>query len=411
MTRTSAVLVLLALLMSACGGSGGAAPAASSTPGPSPAVSPGPDASPSPQPSPLRLEDLVTVQATATRLNLSQALDLQFGPDGMAYIVEQAGTIQRFDPNGDGADAVEFLDIRSRVAEGGEMGLLGLALHPEFATNGQFFVHYTQDNPRQSVIARFESDGSRADVASELEILRIDQPFSNHNAGSLAFGPVDGLLYVPLGDGGSGGDPNGHGQNLQTLLGSILRLDINRSDAGRNYRIPQDNPFFGNTAGIRQEIYAFGLRNPFKISFDSPPGEIPQLWAADVGQDRLEEVNLIRAGGNYGWNIMEGSACFSPAQGCSSAGLEMPLTEYGRELGRSVTGGYVYRGERIPELTGHYIFGDFVSGRMFALNPQSSEGLIVLAELNLPISSFGRDAAGEIYIVDYTGALFKLIRR
>ena len=390
--------ILVCAIFSACssGGSGAAlAPAPSTSPGP----------------TPTDFSRLIELRRVASNLQLNQALDLQFDRAGRAYIVEQAGVIQRVDISGDGSQASIFLDIRERVSSGGEMGLLGLALHPEFSNNGQFVVNYTRSNPRETLISRFIGTDAVADAGSEAVLLRVAQPFSNHNAGSLAFGPEDGALYVPLGDGGSGGDPQNLAQNPSRLLGKILRLDIDNPDPGLAYGIPQDNPFFGNEQGIREEIYALGLRNPYKISFDLNSDSGQRLWAADVGQDRFEEVNLIESGANYGWRIVEASACFSPSQGCDTSGLVLPIIEYGRDVGRSITGGYVYRGTQIPELVGYYIFGDFVSGELLAFDTATGSELLRLGNAGFSISSFGQDPQGEIYVLDYAGAVFKLGKR
>ena len=230
----------------------------------------------------------------------------------------------------------------------------------------------------------------------------MEQPYANHNGGQILFGP-DGFLYVGLGDGGSAGDPKGHGQNTGTLLGTILRLDVSSLDAVGSYAIPADNPFVG-VEGARPEIWAYGLRNPWRFTFDSETGD---LWAADVGQNALEEVDLVRAGLNYGWKIMEGDECFS--RSCDTRGLELPITVYGRDDGCSITGGYVYRGGRLPSLYGAYVYGDYCSGKIWALRYDGSRVTesIQLADTSLRISSFAEDADGELYILDLEGEIYR----
>ncbi len=325
------------------------------------------------------------------------------------FVVEQLGVIRVFENSANASVADVFLNISSRVLYGGEMGLLGLAFHPNFSANGYFYVDYTVDNPRRTVISRFSTssdDPNVANVSSEFILLVVEQPFTNHKGGQIAFG-LDGYFYIALGDGGGAGDPLGNGQNRSTLLGSILRIDVNSASAGLNYSIPVDNPFVGNTAGYREEIYAYGLRNPWRFSFD-PATE--WLWAADVGQNTIEEVDLIEKGKNYGWNIMEGSLCYSPSTGCNQTGLALPIWEYNHTLGYSVTGGFVYHGLLLPELVGSYVYGDYGSGRIWALqyngtgSPINTE--IVDSTLNIP--SFGLDENNELYICAFDGKIYRL---
>ena len=325
------------------------------------------------------------------------------------FVVEQAGRIYVF-PNDDSTRGAEiFLDISDRVSRSAnEEGLLGLAFHPEYPANGDFYVYYSATNPRRSVLSRFVVDGSepnRADQASEQVILEVAQPYGNHNGGALVFGP-DGYLYVGLGDGGSGGDPQGHGQNLGTLLGSIIRIDPDAPSAGNLYGIPVDNPF-SNRDGARGEIFAYGLRNPWRFSFD-PVTKL--LWVGDVGQNAIEEIDIVGSGLNYGWNIMEGSHCFSPRSGCATGGLEMPVVEYDHSEGCSVTGGYVYRGKRLAMLYGAYVYGDFCTGRIWAL--RFDNGQIIerrrIVDSGPQISSFGVDEAGELYLTAFDGRLYRL---
>jgi glucose/arabinose dehydrogenase len=244
-------------------------------------------------------------------------------------------------------------------------------------------------------------DSNAADPQSESILLEIAQPFSNHKGGRLVFGP-DGYLYLGPGDGGSAGDPNGNGQNRSVLLGKILRIDVAQSP----YGIPPDNPFAGNTEGFREEIYAYGVRNPWRFSFDSVTG---WLWVADVGQDLYEEIDIVEKGKNYGWNIMEGKHCYGSPQ-CSTAGLVLPIWEYSHHEGQSITGGFVYRGAKLPELSGAYIYGDFVAGKIWALryDGQAAPTNSLLSDTNLNISSFGIDKDGEIYFLAFDGKIYTL---
>lgn len=346
------------------------------------------------------------------KLNFLRPVDFQHAGDGSdrIFVVEQRGVISVFvnDPAVDGKS--NFLDISARVKDqGNEEGLLGLAFHPDYQSNGYFFVYYTAASPNRTVVSRFRvspSNLNQADPNSELVILEFSQPFSNHNGGQLAFGP-DGFLYIASGDGGSGGDPQNHGQRRETLLGAILRIDVDQQANGKNYGIPGDNPFAGNGSGHAEEIYAYGLRNPWRMSFDSETGT---LWAADVGQNRFEEVNIIKNGGNYGWRTMEGFNCFNPATGCDQAGLEMPVWEYSQTNGdRSITGGFVYRGKEVDQLKGLYVYGDFVSRRIWALdfsnlqNPKNTE----IFRPDFAVASFGVDQDNELYICGFDGKIYK----
>lgn len=324
------------------------------------------------------------------------------------FVLLQPGVIMTFANDQNVETESVFLDIRERVSDrGNEEGLLGLAFDPDFRANGYFYVYYSAANPRRSVLARFtaHSDGGTSDTASERIIMEIEQPYSNHNGGQIAFGP-DGYLYIGLGDGGSRGDPQGNGQNLATLLGSIIRIDVSTLDEKGSYSIPTDNPFVG-AEGAREEIWAYGIRNPWRFSFDRTSGE---LWMADVGQNRFEEVNIVRRGLNYGWNTIEGSSCFKPSRGCDAQGLEMPIAEYGREGGCSVTGGYVYRGKWLSSLYGAYIYGDFCSGKIWALRHDGNQIIeqLELVDSRLEISSFGEDQLGEIFIMSFDGGIYRL---
>ncbi len=345
-------------------------------------------------------------------LNFSRPVDLQHAGDGSnrLFVVEQTGVIRVFPNTTNVAAADTFLDIRGRVNDSGnEEGLLGLAFHPNYAANGYFYVNYTAANPRRTVIARYRvsaSNPNRAEAASEFILLTINQPYENHNGGQIAFGPQDGYLYIGMGDGGSGGDPQNNGQDRRTLLGDMLRIDVDNPSAGRNYGIPADNPLVGNTSGYREEIYAWGLRNPWRFSFDAETG---WLWLADVGQNSREEIDIVEKGRNYGWRIMEGKNCYDPPSGCNQSGLALPIWDYGRSSGASVTGGYVYRGTRVAPLAGAYVYGDFVSGRIWALrydgvNPPDNSLLI---DTNLSIASFGLDENKELYLCAFDGRLYR----
>ncbi|MDP2654289.1 MAG: PQQ-dependent sugar dehydrogenase [Candidatus Omnitrophota bacterium] len=360
-----------------------------------------------------RVSGIIPLEAFP-HLTFEQPVDLQHSPDGSdrLFVVEQKGMIRVFQNIPATKSTAAFLDIRDRVFAGHmEEGLLGLAFHPQYRTNGLFYVYYSAKDPRRSVLARFQRSASnpvQADIQSQSIILEVPQPYGNHNGGQIAFGP-DGYLYVALGDGGGSGDPHGNGQNLKTLLGKILRIDVDRPVSGRAYGIPPDNPFVGHAVGGREEIYAYGLRNPWRFSFDPLT---KQLWAGDVGQDKpLEEVNIIRKGKNYGWNILEGRECFNPPQGCSTLGLELPVWQYTSDKGRSITGGYVYRGKKIPGLYGKYIYADFMSGNIWALasdGKKTTVNKLIHADPGLYISSFGVDQDQELYFCSFNGNIYRL---
>ncbi len=320
-------------------------------------------------------------------------------------LVDQGGAIYVIYNGPEPQPAELFLDITGRVRTNGrEEGLLGLAFDPDFEFNGRFYAYYSASSPRRTVLSRFDHgpEGPERTASSEQVLLEIEQPFPNHNGGMIEFGP-DGLLYVGLGDGGSRGDPTGNGQNRSTLLGSLLRIDVSGNTAA--YRIPTDNPFAGEPDG-RGEIWAYGLRNPWRFSFDPATG---QLWLADVGQQRLEEIDLIEKGGNYGWNITEGTDCFGSTS-CDRTGLVEPVFAYDHSLGCSITGGYVYRGSAIPDLQGAYVYGDFCSGRIWGL--RYADGKVVeqrqIARAAGSISSFAQDAAGELYVITFTDGVQRI---
>lgn len=340
---------------------------------------------------PVRL-DLV-VGGLSSPLYVTHARD----GSGRLFIVERGGRIKVLQP---GATApTVFLDISSRVLAGGERGLLGLAFHPQYPATGRFFVNYTRQPDGDTVIAEYRVSPTDPNVAGTAEtvLLTVFQPFSNHNGGMVQFGP-DGFLYIALGDGGSGNDPGNRAQNPDELLGKILRIDVNGSSAGLPYGIPADNPFAGPVPG-RDEIYALGLRNPFRFAFDRATGD---LVAADVGQNEREEIDVIVRGGNYGWRVFEGTRCTGNGPGaCDPAAFTPPIAEYDHSLGRcSITGGYVYRGALSTLPAGAYVFGDFCTGEIFLLQ---GSAISVLLDTTLGISSFGEDAAGEVYVVALGG--------
>lgn len=371
-------------------------PTAAALPAPTPAV------------GPLRP---MTVERAFPNLTFRHLTNLVQPDDGLdrIFVTEQGGRILAFANQQQVAEPVLFLDLSSRVSEeGDEEGLLGLAFDPDYRRNGYFYVYYSAAGPRRSILSRFSASQNgqgRADPDSELILMEIPQPYSNHNGGQLAFGP-DRYLYVGLGDGGSAGDPHGHGQNKATLLGSILRIDVAGSTEQERYRIPADNPFVG-APGARGEIWAYGLRNPWRFSFDWETG---LLWAADVGQNSWEEIDLVQKGTNYGWNVTEGAHCFSPRSGCDRAGLQPPVTEYSSAEGCSVIGGYVYRGARLPSLAGAYIYGDFCSGKIWGIRYDGGlkEGPTLLADSGLLITSFGQDFAGNLYILSRNSGIYRL---
>ncbi len=342
-------------------------------------------------------------------LSFSRPVDFQSPEDSSnrIFVVEQGGTIKVFPNDENSSNAETFLDIRGNInTEANEQGLLGLAFHPDFSSNGYFYVNYTP-NTGLSVTSRFQvstANPDQADPNSELILLEIPQPFTNHNGGQLAFGP-DGYLYIASGDGGSGGDPGNNAQNLSNLLGAVLRIDVDGVSNGLNYAIPTANPFVGQ-ANTREEIYAYGFRNPWRMSFDTQTGS---LWSGDVGQDEREEINVITAGGNYGWKLFEGTFCFSGD--CNDSGLIEPAFEYNHNGNdQSITGGHVYRGSQTPSLVGKYIYADFIDGRIWALDAtQNNPNNTLLLNSSLNISSFGVDNDNELYFCAFDGSIYRLV--
>ena len=327
------------------------------------------------------------------------------------FVADQRGKIYVFQNSQDVTESKVFLDIRDRVQykdNENEEGFLGMAFHPMYKQNGEFFVYYTTNKePHVSVVSRFrvsKDDPNLAIAASEEEILRIPQPFWNHNGGTLAFGK-DNMLYIGMGDGGSANDPLGNGQKMDTLLGKILRINIDAKDPGLNYAIPKDNHFY-NMPGARKEIYAVGFRNIWRMSFDRETGE---LYAADVGQNLWEEINIVVKGHNYGWGLREGRHSFGPYEAAPRTRLDDPIWEYDHQVGLSITGGLVYRGRNLPELYGKYLYADFVTGKLWALKYDPNKHTVLSNEAipgqTLPVITFGDDEAGEVYftIVTATG--------
>ncbi|MGE5637562.1 MAG: PQQ-dependent sugar dehydrogenase [Chloroflexota bacterium] len=340
-------------------------------------------------------------------LTFNQPIGIYSAYDGTnrLFVVEQPGVIRVFNNSASAVSSSIFLDISTRVVFGGEQGLLGLAFHPNYATNGYFYVDYVVNNPLRTVIARYSTstiNSNQAQSNSEFVLLEINQPFSNHKGGQLAFGP-DGYLYIGMGDGGSEGDPFDNGQNRSTLLGKILRIDVNSPSAGKNYTIPSDNPFVGNTAGYKEEIYAYGFRNPWRFSFDQPT---QRLWVGDVGQDREEEIDIVEKGKNYGWKIMEGTL---PYAGGNETGLVLPVWEYGHDQGNAIIGGYVYRGSTATAIAGSYIYGDYGTGKIWALalNGTGTPNNVLLSNSGLTLSSFGVDGNSELYVCAFNGKIYK----
>lgn len=379
----------------------------------------------------------ISIQNIASDLQSPVAMGVPGDGSGRLFICEQRGTV-RIIQNGK-LLLIPFLDLRkkmislSRIYD--ERGLLGIAFHPNFKSNRKFYVYYSIETEmkgmnHKNVLAEFTASASNPNVAKPEGkiLLEIQHPKMNHNGGQLAFGP-DGYLYFSVGDGGGAGDKHGttgNGQNLNTLLGKILRIDVSKGSAytivnnGVTYYIPLDNPFIRENT--KPQIWAYGLRNPWRFSFDRKTGK---LFCADVGQDEYEEINIIKKGGNYGWKIMEGTHCFDPKENCNKKGLEMPINEYNHSVGKSVTGGYVYRGKSFPSFIGKYIFADW-TGPMFYLTETTGKkwlrGDLIISNRpseDMRILSFGEDEQGELYILTSddvspfsdTGALYKLVLR
>ncbi len=355
----------------------------------------------------------------------SPVLALQAPGDAATwYVVEQGGRVRAFANAADVSGATTFVDLRARVTSGGEAGLLGMAFHPEYPTDPRVYLSYTTtvNGELVSRISAFRTTDSGATLApdSEQVLLSLTQPAFNHNGGHVAFGPGDGLLYVGLGDGGGTGDPSapiGNGQKLTTLLGKMLRIDVDGTSGGLPYRIPSGNPYAGNApcangsgAAPCPEIFAYGFRNPWRWSFDRDGAD---LWVGDVGQGAREEVDLVVAGGNYGWRCFEGTQPYNADCGPNAGISEPPLLEYDHDAGQAITGGYVYRGASIPALRGRYVFGDFVTGRLWhvpnTVTPTRTVTAAQAFETGLALVSFAEDVAGELYVVGYGGGLHRVV--
>ncbi|XDD48744.1 sorbosone dehydrogenase family protein [Leptospira sp. WS92.C1] len=354
----------------------------------------------------------IQISLTEVSAGFNQPTDLQFPPGESEtfLLTEQKGKIRWGKVRKNESGTLLTLNVLSEA----EQGLLGLTFHPDFAKNGKIYLNYVlkiggKDTSRIGEwTVSSPKDLPNSKITSERIILEVVQPYPNHNAGQLAFGQ-DGFLYVGWGDGGWKDDPKKNGQNPKTLLGSMLRLDVNSSENGKQYKIPVDNPFI-NDACCAPETFAYGFRNPWRYSFD-PQG---RLIVADVGQDLWEEVDIVEKGLNYGWNIKEAAHCFDPKKNCDSKGLKDPIYEYGREEGQSITGGYVYSNRAIGDLNGKYVFADFISGRIWALilpdtTEQSVKEIYSLGKWPILISTFGRDAAGKVYLADFgSGKIYRI---
>jgi glucose/arabinose dehydrogenase len=344
----------------------------------------------------------LTLQNAFPNLTFSSPVFLTHAGDNTdrIFVVEQPGRIKVFPNSSSATDAKTFLDITDRVAYTGEMGLLGLAFHPDYANNGYFYVNYTADNPLRTIIARFQvtSNPDSADNNSEFQILTFSQPYQNHNGGWISFRPTDGYLYIGTGDGGNAGDPQNNGQSITTLLGKILRIDV---DGGTPYTIPTTNPFYDSTGNVMREIYAWGMRNPWRCSFDPVTD---WFWAGDVGQGAWEEIDIINNGKNYCWRCYEGNHSYN-LSGCNYPEYIFPIWEYGHGPECSITGGYVYRGANVPELVGKYIYGDYCSNKIWSLeydgiNPPTNTYLLTATG---PLTSFGVDQQNELYLTSFNG--------
>jgi glucose/arabinose dehydrogenase len=343
----------------------------------------------------------VTTTIAFPNLTFEDPIDIQNANDGLnrLFVAERGGVIHAFNNDSSVASSTEFLNISDKVTTSGfEQGLLGFAFHPNYSENKFIFVNYTRASDGATVVSRFQVVSEVAVPESEEIFMTIRQPFSNHNGGQIAFGP-DGFLYISVGDGGSAGDPRNRAQNRKSLLGKMLRIDVDSEGVNNPYSIPSSNPYARNSQRFKKEIFAYGLRNTWRFSFDSETGK---LWGADVGQDSFEEVNIIRRGKNYGWRLFEGRSEFNcPEPACSNTRVRRPVYQYSHDVGSSITGGYVYHGSLIPNLQNLYIFADFVTGIIFSLTTEKPFSANLVIDTELLISTFGLDESGEIYFADY----------
>jgi glucose/arabinose dehydrogenase len=324
-------------------------------------------------------------------------------PGGRVFVAEQEGLVVLYGQ--DGAPVGTLLDIRSRVSRAGnEEGFLSLALDPDFPSRPYLYAYYSvAGGERRTRLSRFEVQGDAAVPDSELAILEQPQPFSNHNGGAIRFGP-DGMLYLGFGDGGSQGDPANRAQDLGQWLGKMLRIDVRNARDGASYEVPGDNPWVG-VNGARPEIWAFGFRNPWRVSFDVATGS---MWVADVGQNAIEEIDVVERGSNQGWSRFEGERCFK--QPCDGSGMTPPVAFYTHSEGCSVSGGVVYRGRALPALIGHYLYADFCSGRVWGLPVDGGDPVQLLGpDSSRSVASFGTDADGEVYLLVHGGAVQKIV--
>ena len=351
----------------------------------------------------------LTLQPILGGHQFHQPIEMLELPDGSLLVAEQRGYITRFVEDDGEIEQFGILDLTESVQFGGERGLLSMTLHPDLQNEPYLYVYYSPRDANVTRLSRFRLVLGSALMASELVIIEVPQPYSNHNGGAVRFGP-DGMLYLGYGDGGAANDPQGHGQNRETLLGTIIRIDVDGIDTSTPYRIPTDNPFLG-VAGVRPEIWAFGLRNPWRMAFDPLSG---LLWVGDVGQDRVEEIAIVQAGENHGWNVFEGDQCFRSDDDCKALSEAVaPVAVYGHDEGCSVTGGMVYRGEALPNLQGAYLFGDYCSGTIWGLWPDDDTATgwarNVILESEQLIASFAVDNDGEIYVLVFNGPILKLV--
>jgi glucose/arabinose dehydrogenase len=383
-------------------------PTPAATPTAAPTLRPTPVVTPAPTP-PGWDPNHVTVQFNTVATVPGRPLAVTNAGDGSGriFVAEQGGGV--YIVQGGALISGAFLDISGQVSGGGEQGLLGLAFHPDYPADNRVFVDYTNTSGT-TIVSSFTVDPASPNIAnagSETPIITIAQPYANHNGGAIQFGP-DGYLYIALGDGGSGGDPQNNGQSRNILLGKILRIDVDHTSGGRNYAIPGSNPFAGG--GGLGEIWLYGLRNPFRFSFDRSTGD---LWIGDVGQNAYEEIDVARAGVgglDFGWRLMEGNHCYNPSSGCPTSGLTLPVVEYPHDFGCAVIGGNVYRGSAYPLLKGGYVFSDECSGITWALAAGGSgpQALVQVAGASAGIAGYGESEAGELYAADLGGQLYRV---